>query len=103
MTDPQPHHLKPKPQRAEPWQPDKLVNDGEPVADKEPSHDVPATPKRVVASYDRLQDTAAAVSSEAAIPRDPQTGQALSDESLTSGKDSEQSDGRSGSMHLPES
>lgn len=101
MTDPQPHHLKQKPPRAEPWQPDRPGADVE-----EGGHDDTAarqaTPTKVVQS-DGPQDTDSAVSPEAAIPRDPQTGQALNDRSLTSGKDSERSDGRSGSMHLPES
>ena len=102
MSNPQPHHLKDKPQRAEPWQPDR-PGDGDPTASDESANAGSSRSKHVVAGYDQPQDTSKAVSSEAAIPRDPQTGQALNDRSLTSGKDSEQSDGRSGSMHLPES
>ncbi len=102
MTNPQPHHLKDKPQRAEPWQPDR-AGDGDPAAAKDADRDGSSAPETVVAEHDRPQDTSKAVSSEAAIPRDPQTGQALNDESLTSGKDSEQSDGTSRSMHLPPS
>lgn len=98
MTDPQPHHLKQKPQRAEPWQPDQPGTDVE----QDDAADTQTSPTRSVRN-DSPQDTSAAVSSEAAIPRDPQTGQALNDPSLKSGKDSEQSNGRSGSMHLPES
>ena len=182
MTDPQPHHLKPKPPRAEPLQPDRPTRGFEPDGQQtsgartgpssgdaaastsaQSSADRPASSKNVQekvqsaaspegviprdpqprdldeappdreprphnrtpqeaervaqqAAADPLptpNDSAAgggaakkvqsARSPEGVIPRDPLNGQALDDPSLTKGKDSEQSDGASDSMHLPPS
>ena len=86
MSDPQPRYLKDKPKRAEPWQPDR-PSDGDPVAEDDAVAAEAHKPKHVVAGHDKPQDTSKAVSAEAAIPRDPQNGQAINDESLTSGKD----------------
>lgn len=122
MTNPQPDHLRQPPKRAEPWQPDRpgdadmgRSEDATPDADQRPA--VPPTSPSVApegsaahrlshpggARQDVRKAVRTATSAESAVPRDPQTGQALDDPSLTSGKDSDRSDGRAGSMHLPES
>lgn len=118
MTDPQSGPSKKKPPRAEPWQPDRpgsgderieeesaAVRSNPPSRRTETAKDARTRAAQPVehATTDSLRPGESVPSPEAAIPRDPQTGQALHDRSLVSGDESELSDGRSGSTHLPES
>ncbi len=101
MTNPQPRHLKEQApsEQVQPY--GRSPQDAERVAQEAAADRLP-TPSHgtTTSAPGKVQS---ATSPEAAIPRDPMNGQALNDRSLVSGKDSEQSDGTSDSMHRPES
>ncbi len=101
MTNPQPRHLNQESPTDNPHPDARSPEEAERVAQEAAADDLPTE------SHDAKTGVAKKVQSttspEAVIPRDPMNGQALNDRSLVSGKDSEQSDGASDSMHLPES
>ena len=101
MTDPQPRHLNQASPAAEPQPRDRSPQEAERVAQQAAADQTPMQRQDVERSAPKQAQSA--TSPEAVIPRDPQNGQALGDRSLVSGRDSEQSDGASDSMHRPES
>lgn len=101
MTNPQPRHLNQESPAAEPQPRNRTPQEAERVAQEAAADQLPTESHEVDRGV--AKKVQSATSPEAVIPRDPMNGQALNDRSLVSGKDSEQSDGASDSMHRPES
>ncbi len=102
MTNPQPRDLKQAPPAAEEQPRNRTPQEAERVAQQAAADSLPA-PNDDAAKDGVAKKVQSASSPEGVIPRDPQNGQALDDPSLAKGKDSNQSDGASDSMHLPPS